>query len=205
MLKDELLPLAASSNNSKWISKANDNDLSKHSNQIIPTALGFEDEFDGFADRAPAAVEFSNVFRRIAEFFASVGDGHAQSHAANQRQIGQIVADITHLLGSKLQITDDFPHGVELVLDALTNDLDAQLGNADFENLRTAERNQSEFVARFVPKPYALPVANVKLLGFDTLVIDDDAAVGQHAVNVGKDQADRLAKLCNRHFVKYEM
>ena len=40
----------------------------------------------------------------------------------------------------------------------------------------------------------AHPVADVETLDFDPLVVEDDAAVGHYAVDVGEDQADRLAK-----------
>jgi len=42
-------------------------------------------------------------------------------------------------------------------------------------------------------------VADVKLLGFEALVIDNDSAVGQYAVDVGENQSDVLAALVEGH------
>ena len=70
-----------------------------------------------------------------------------------------------------------------------------------FTHVRAALRDQAEAVARLLPEPDAHPVADVEPLGLDPLVVEDDAAVGQHAVDVGEDQFDGLAALFEVHGV----
>ena len=50
-----------------------------------------------------------------------------------------------------------------------------------------------------LPQANAQPVANMKPLGFDSLVVEDHAAVGQHAVDVGKDQPHVLTAVGKFH------
>ena len=56
-------------------------------------------------------------------------------------------------------------------------------------------RDQAEAVAGLLPELHADAVADVEPLDLDPLVVEDDAAVGQHAVDVGKDQSDAAAAL----------
>ena len=54
--------------------------------------------------------------------------------------------------------------------------------------------DQSEAIAGLLPEPNAHAVADVKALDLDPLVVEDDAAVGQHPVDVGEDQ---VGSACN--------
>ena len=45
-----------------------------------------------------------HVVRRLAEFGTGVGHRHPEAHRPDDRQIGQVVADVAHLVGREPQL-----------------------------------------------------------------------------------------------------
>ena len=86
-----------------------------------------------------------------------------------------------------------------LLLGSLPYDLDAQFGGTYVDDVRVAARDQSKLAAGALPQPNAESVLDIEPLNLDSFVCEDDAAVGQHAVDVGKYQFNRLTKAGNRH------
>ena len=75
----------------------------------------------------------------------------------------------------------------------MTDDVDVEFGGAQLDDLRTTSGDDAELPAALLPKTDALAVADVELLGLDALVVKDDAAIGQHAVDIGEHELDAFA------------
>src|SRR5690349_316007 len=72
--------------------------------QIIPALFLFQQRFDQLTYRALPTAERRNMMRSAADFGCGIGHGHAKTYLANNRQIGQIVADEANLFWRELQI-----------------------------------------------------------------------------------------------------
>ena len=140
-----------------------------------------------------------NVVGGVAGLGAGVGHGDAQAGPTQGQHVRQIVAHVTNLLRPQVEFLANLLHRGQLVGDALADDLDSQFGRPGADDVRAAQRHQAERMARLVPQPDAHPVADVKLLRLDALIVVRHAAVGQHAVDVGENQLDRLAPLVHIH------
>src|ERR1700735_1903140 len=61
---------------------------------LLPFALRFQDQLDYFAGGAFASCDGGDVMRGAFDFDDGVGDGDSQADAAENREVGQIVADV---------------------------------------------------------------------------------------------------------------
>ena len=161
--------------------------------------MSLEDHFHDFADRARAAAERGDVIRLLTQFLAGVGHRDAETGRTDRRQVGEIVADVADLRRIEPQLAEDIPHRRQLVVDPLAEEFDPQFRHPRLHDLRTAVRYQSETVARLLPQPDAHSVADVEPFDLDPLIVQHDAAVGQYAVDVGKDQLYGSAALVEGH------
>ena len=65
--------------------------------------------------------------------------------------------------------------------------------------MRVAPGNNAKATASFLPEAHAHAIADVEPFDFNTFVIEHDAAVGEHSIDVNQDQFDRLALLGYGH------
>ena len=61
--------------------------------------------------------------------------------------------------------------------------------------MRAAARDEPEPIAGTLPKFDGHPIANMELLGLDALVVENDLAAGQDAIDVGQHELDFLTPL----------
>src|ERR1700735_2654657 len=61
---------------------------------LLPFALRFQDQLDYFAGGAFASCDGGDVMRGAFDFDDGVGDGDSQADAAENREVGQVVADV---------------------------------------------------------------------------------------------------------------
>jgi hypothetical protein len=62
------------------------------------TALGSQDQFTELAGGTFAATGNGDAMGVLANKRRRIGNGHAQAHSANDRQVGQIIAQVGDLL-----------------------------------------------------------------------------------------------------------
>jgi hypothetical protein len=116
-------------------------------------------------------------------------------------KIRQIVADISTLLRFKTRLGDDLLGDRQLVIDPLSDHFNAQLRRPNSHDVRRTAGDHSEAIPGSVPKLDPQSVANVEVFRLDSLVVEYDAAVRQHAVDVGQDQFDSLGAGFNFHVI----
>jgi hypothetical protein len=166
---------------------------------IVPALLRAQDHLDDFAHGAGAAVERGDVVGGLTNVDAGIGHGDAEPDVAHCGQIGKIVADEARLLRFEMKLRENLFDGGDLLLGPLPHDLDPELTGPNVDDVRVAAGDQAELAAGPLPELDAESVANVESFDLDSFIREDDAAVGEHAVDIGQNEFDRLAKLSCRH------
>ena len=131
-------------------------------NDVIPAARVFEDQFDDFANGRLAAADAGDVLGGLANIFGGVSDGDAEPTARIEAEIEQVVADVADLLARDFQFGRDFVDGRQLVVDALSHDVQVQVGRATADRFEVAARDDAKPLTRLAPEANAHAVADVE-------------------------------------------
>src|SRR5690606_8655936 len=111
--------------------------------------------------------------------------------ATHHRQVEQVVADVGDRLGGQPAPAQDVFDHRELVGAAQPHLVHAQLARPLFDDLAAAARDEPGQAAAAVPVDQPGTVVHVEGLQLAAFAVEVDPPVGQHAVDIGDQHADR--------------
>src|SRR6185312_15819331 len=97
---------------------------------LAPLAARFENHLDRLAHRALSAARFGDVVRFALDFGPRVGDRDPEPHAMHHDNIGEIVANVRHLLRRSLRVRLDGFENRDLLDVSLVNVIHSALPRA---------------------------------------------------------------------------
>src|SRR5438105_2375118 len=164
----------------------------------LPQVLAAQHQLNGLAHGAPSARRPGHVMGVGPGLGTGVGHGDGQAAVAQERQVGQIVANTAYLLRLQPSRLQELLVCCELVRRALDYGLNLQLGRADLDGARSPARDDRRPLAQRAPGLEARAVAHMKELQLLAAVVVNDAAIGQHAVYV-QDEHGNVGTTLGQH------
>jgi len=119
-----------------------------------------------------------------------IGGAGGEAHQAQHRHVVGVVAQKSHLVGCQPGTGQDVVQTSHFILNAQVQFFDAELGGAGAHRGRGLARDDARGDAQFAQAHHAHAVADVKTLHFLASFGVVHAAIGEHAVAVGEDEAN---------------
>src|SRR5471032_946587 len=166
------------------------------------TALGGQDQFAELAGCAFTAARLCHPVGVLANETGSIGHSHAQADTPDDRQVWQIVTQISDLFVAQVQLAQQLVQNYQLVFATLIQVLYAEVFCPSLHHRCLASTDDSGDHARCDQHLDALAVEGVESLEFAAVFQEVQAAIGQDAVYIEDSQLDVLAALqqVSRHF-----
>src|SRR5438552_3148581 len=132
------------------------------SNQFIPPVLGLQDKFDNFAHGAGAALQLSNIMRRIFRVLRCVSNSHRQTNQSHDADVAEVIADEAAFINRNMCVCDDFFERDYFVLRILVDVGYLQLVRSPFHSAGGAARHDSALEPRAMPNGNSLSITSMK-------------------------------------------
>ncbi len=155
----------------------------------VVVSLRGENDVGQLAHRAAAAVARRDVMRMRANRGRCVRHRHAEAACGQHGDVRQVVADVRALLGREPQIDAQPLPRRALVVRVLHEMRNAQLLRAMRHRGRAAPGDPRDDDAGVCQQMHRDAVERTERLELVAVVVDVDASVGQHAVDVARQQA----------------
>ena len=101
--------------------------------QLVPTILGFQNQFDNFANGSLAPTQRRYIVRSRFGFGGGIGDSDGETHASHQCDITEVVSDVTAFISADLGVSNNFFKSGDFVLCVLMDVLHLQLMRTPFD------------------------------------------------------------------------
>jgi len=128
------------------------------------------------------------------DFFAGVGRGDGEPALPHDRQVNNIVADITELVERCASFSEDVVDGIHFVGLALVNELELQIVGADSDGTGVAFGDDADPQTAQTSQRDPEAVVGGEALGLDPIAFsvgnDEDLAVGENAIYVEDEDFD---------------
>ena len=147
-------------------------------------AGGHQQQVAELARRAFAAPRGGDPVRGRARLGMAVGRRASEARARHQRQVGPVVADHRHVGPLELQRVEQGLRGRQLVARAVAGVREPQVGDAPAQRRAVAAADDQRRDAGLRQQLQAMAIEHVK--GLDPLagVVDEQAPVGEHAIDI---------------------
>ena len=175
--------------------------------RLLERALGGEDEVDRVATGSLAAGVGSDVVGDCLHLGAGVGGSDREAADPQNREVDDVVADVSELVEGDAGLGDDLFDGRHLVALALVHKLDLEILGADGDRARVALGDQADAETADAGERDAEAVVSGEALELDAVGVrrggfgqNVDLAVREDAVDVEDDEFDiARAVLCGGH------
>jgi hypothetical protein len=155
--------------------------------------LRFEDGLNDLTDDAPSSLGTGDEMSSGLDLGNGISGTCRQACGSKDRQVRQIVADVTDLTFRKAKLTNQRPEWNDLVIVTLENVRDTKFTGPALDSRRTSTRKNRSLLSGPMPQAEGQAVANMEVLCLDSSIVEHNGTVGQHAVDIGNQKLDRLA------------
>jgi len=134
---------------------------------------------------------FGDIVHSRLEFLPAILDRDRQSYLAQKRKIGEIISDKSNFTILAPSFGFEFGISLKLVADALINHPNSEVARAVTDRFREASRDQRNGNPVILKKFNSLAIADIEAFNLLPPVIDRDAAIREHAIDVEDQQLNR--------------
>ena len=155
---------------------------------MVPGTLTLENEIANFAYGTPPAAVSGDEMSIGKNLFNCVRGSSGESDPAHDRDVDHVISHKTDLRIGQAGILDNAAIHSQLVKCSLKNEGDCQFRRTVGDHLRLPAGNDSDLYPRSLQKLNAMPVLDVEKFTLDTVGIENDAAIGEHTINIEEEQ-----------------